>query len=156
MRLIINTASVLKGGGLQVALSFIQELKNIPENEYHLFLSNTVGKQVDRLSFPKNFYFYDLPFRPGAGLKSYVKINRLFRKLEKKIKPDAVFTTTGPSYWRPKAPHLMGYNLPHHIYPESPYLANIPLKRKLRWKMKKAFWVSLFSKQADAFVVQTD
>lgn len=156
MRLLINTATVLKGGGLQVANSFIQELKSIPEHEYHIFLSKTAGKQIDRVSFPANFHFYDIPLRPGSGLSAYLKMNKLFQNLENEIKPDCVFTTSGPSYWRPKSPHMAGFNLPHFLYPESPYLKNISLYRKLRWKFKTLSWKHWFIKQIDALVVQTD
>lgn len=156
MKLLINTGTVLKGGGLQVANSFIQELKNIKEHEYHIFLSKTIAKQIDRSSFPYNFHFYDIPLRPGSGFGAYTKMNKLFQQLESAIKPDAVFTTSGPSYWRPKAPHVMGFNLPHFVYPESPYLKNISLYRKLRWKFKTLSWKQLFIKQTDALVVQTD
>lgn len=156
MKLLINTATVLKGGGLQVANSFIHEIKNIPEHEYHIFLSSTVAKQIDKNSFSKNFHFYDVPMRPGSGAGAYKKMKNLFNDLEEKIKPDCVFTTSGPSYWRPKAPHISGFNLPHYIYPESPYLKNIPLYRKLRWKLKTLSWIHLFIKQIDALVVQTD
>ena len=57
MKLLVNTATVLKGGGLQVANSFIHEIKDIPEHEYHIFLSSTVAKQVDKSSFQIIFIF---------------------------------------------------------------------------------------------------
>ncbi len=156
MRLLVNTGTVLKGGGLQVANSFMQELKNFPEHEYHIFLSKTAGKQIDRAAFSDNFHFYDIPYRPGSGVKAYFSSKKLFKELENKIKPDCVFTTSGPSYWRPNAPHLMGFNLPHFVYPESPYLKNISLYRRLRWKFKTLTWKQWFIKETDGLVVQTD
>ncbi|MBX7046471.1 MAG: glycosyltransferase [Ignavibacteria bacterium] len=156
MRLLVNTATVLKGGGLQVANSFLHELIGFKENEYHVFLSKTMTRQINRDSFPKNFTFYDIPHRPGSGMRAFLSSRKLFDELERKVKPDCIFTTSGPSYWRPKAPHLMGFNLPHFVYPDSPYLKNIPLYRKLRWRFKTFSWAKWFFNQADGIVVQTD
>ena len=57
--------------------------------------------------------------------------------IEKKVKPDIVFTTSGPAYWRPKAPHVVGYNLGHYVYPDSPFWSTLPLSRQIKWKFKK-------------------
>src|SRR5690606_18410540 len=73
-----------------------------------------------------------------------------------KHKPDVVFTTSGPSYWRPQAPHLMGYNLPHYIYTDSPYFNIISTKERLKWKLKGAVVKKFTRTDADAYVVQTD
>jgi glycosyltransferase involved in cell wall biosynthesis len=76
--------------------------------------------------------------------------------LRKKFNPDVVFTTSGPAYWRPDAPHLIGYNLPHYIYPESPYFRKISAVNRLKWKLKGMVIRYFFRNDADAYVVQTD
>jgi len=87
------------------------------------------------------------------SLKSH---NYFLKEIEKVFKPDIVFTIGGPSYWRPKTVHLMGFTLGHYIYPESPYFRNIPLKRRLWWKLMKIYAQYVFKRDADALVVQTD
>ena len=58
MRLIINTSNLYVGGGVQVAVSFINELKNIGlDNAYHVFLSCAINEQIDEKSFPITFIF---------------------------------------------------------------------------------------------------
>ncbi|GAB2680583.1 hypothetical protein GCM10027036_38760 [Flavihumibacter cheonanensis] len=156
MKILINTASTLKGGGVQVALSFLNECKNIGGNNYHVILGITIQKLIDKSSFPSNFYFYPISFRPATKVFSLSSHNQFFKNLEDEVKPDVVFTTSGPSYWRPKAPHLVGFNLAHHIYPDSPYFKKINLYRKLRWRVKKMLAVYFFKRDADAYVVQTE
>ena len=156
MRILINTASTFKGGGIQVAKSFIEECRNFPSNQYFIVLSDALSKTIDVKSFPENFSFFNAPFRPATVVFKLRSHNYFFKEIEKAWKPDIVFTTSGPSYWRPKVPHLMGYNLPHYIYPESPYFNTIPLKRKLWWKGMKIFARYVFKRDADALVVQTN
>ena len=58
MRLLINTSSTYKGGGVQVAKSFIEECKKFNEHEYYIVLGENIAKTIDTAIFPKNFTFY--------------------------------------------------------------------------------------------------
>lgn len=156
MKLLINTASTFKGGGVQVANSFINECKKYPEHKYHVVLGQTLGKMIDKASFPENFTFYNIDFRPATRVFSTKSAETFFKKIEGRVNPDAVFTTSGPAYWRPKAPHLAGYNLPHYIYPDSPFFDSLPFRKKLKWKLKGLTIKYFFTRDADAYVVQTD
>jgi glycosyltransferase involved in cell wall biosynthesis len=66
-----------------------------------------------------------------------------------------VISTGGHGYWRPKAPILTGFNIPHYVYPESPYFDRISFKKRIYWLLKKRFDLH-FYKKSDAIVVQTD
>jgi glycosyltransferase involved in cell wall biosynthesis len=156
MKLLINTATTLKGGGLQVAKSFIEECKTHKLHEYHIILGVSLGKTIDKDSFPDNFYFYQIDFRPGTRIFSFKSGTSFFNELESKICPDVVFTTSGPAYWKPKAPHLVGFNLPHYVYPDSPFFKTIPLWKNIRWKIRGLIKSYFLKKEANAFVVQTD
>ena len=156
MRLLINTASTFKGGGVQVAKSFIEECKKFKEHEYAIILGENIAKTINKTEFPKNFCFHNAPFRPATKVFSLSSHNYFLKELENKWKPDVVFTTSGPSYWRPKVGHVMGYNLPHYIYSDSPYFKNIPCSSNLRWKFRKIVAKYFFKRDADALVVQTD
>jgi|TARA_B110000238_G_scaffold159546_1_gene173062 glycosyltransferase involved in cell wall biosynthesis len=156
MKLLINTASTFKGGGVQVAKSFIEECKELNEHEYFVVLGENISKSINKDSFPENFTFYETPFRPATKVFSWSSHNFFLKIIEKECKPDVVFTTTGPSYWRPKVKHVIGYNLPHYIYSDSPYFQIIPLKRKLWWKSMKIYAKYILKRDADSLVVQTD
>jgi len=156
MKLLINTATTHKGGGVQVALSFIEECKKYEEHEFHIVLGEMLSTLIDVEKFPDNFTFYRIGFRPATRVFSLKPHNRYFKKLEKEISPDVVFTTSGPSYWRPKAPHLTGYNLPHYIYRDSPFFSMITSKQRIKWDAKGVVLKMFFKRDSDAYVVQTD
>ena len=131
MKLLINLSNHLGGGGLQVALSFLSECRQITDNEYHVFMSPNVARQVDRTSFGKNFFFYDIPSVP------FWKLSRVLSPLEKQIRPDAVFTVFGPSYWRPKSKHLEGFARGYWIYPESSFFKMMDFCWKISYHLQK-------------------
>lgn len=141
---------------MQVALSFLAECKEIEGHEYHVFLSPNVGKSVDLPSFPSNFHFHQMAQRPSSRVFSLKPMSRLFSELESSIQPDCVFTTSGPSYWRPHAPHLIGYNLPHYIYRDSPFWQRVGFRERLQFNLKGMLIQWFFRRDADAYVVQTD
>ena len=150
MKLLINLSNHLGGGGLQVALSFLSECRQITNNEYHVFMSPNVARQVDRTSFGKNFFFYDIPS------VSFWKLSRVLSPLEKQIRPDAVFTVFGPSYWRPKAKHMEGFAIGHWIYPESVFFKKIPWIKRIKLHLKKTIQSFYIKHDADIYVTETE
>ena len=58
MKLIINTVNLKIGGAFQRSISFLNELKEIGKDEYHIFHNENIGKQIDIACFPNNFKFY--------------------------------------------------------------------------------------------------
>ena len=152
----INTASSYKGGGIQVAKSYIEEFKKFPENKYYVVLSKGLSDAIDLDSFPTNFQFFKAPFRPATKFFSFQSHNHFLKKIERDWKPDAVFSIGGPSYWRSKTLHIMGFTIPHYIYSESPYFDQISFKRNLGWKARKMLAQFLFKRDADVLVTQTD
>lgn len=155
MKLIINASSIYKGGAEQVVLSFIKECIQWTEHEYHVFLRENISNQLNIDEFPSNYKFYNVDKRPGSGIFTYLKKMKRFRMLERKINPDCVISTGGHGYWRPKVPLVVGFNIPHFIYPESPYFNRLSMSRRLFWKMKKKIHLYFYGR-ADAMVVQTD
>ncbi|MEA4828960.1 MAG: hypothetical protein VB121_03025, partial [Enterococcus thailandicus] len=64
MKIIINTSNLDKGGGIQVAYSFINECVKFTDNEYHVFLCAKLTKQIDIDAFDSNFHFYTILNQP--------------------------------------------------------------------------------------------
>ncbi|YCM42632.1 glycosyltransferase [Verrucomicrobiaceae bacterium 227] len=152
MKLIINTTTLVLGGALQVALSFLNELKIFGQDDYHVFLSAQVEAQLEKESFPANFTFYSFEQSPASLLHRWSVVKRL-KQLEETIEPDVVFTVFGPSYWRPKAKHLSGFALPHIVYSDGIYVQKLPFKIHLKaliyqkWEHKRC---------ADYYVTETE
>lgn len=153
MRLLINTASCARGGSVQVAKSFLEETKSFDRHEYGVILGPSLS-DIDTTSFPENFKFYYQSVRPSQKIIRSL-VGDTFSQIEDDFRPDCVFTTSGPSYWKSRAPHLIGYNLPHYIYPESPFFDRIGLREKIIWGCKKRVIGFYYRRDADAVVVQT-
>lgn len=145
-----------KGGSLQVVISLIKEFVKFPENNYYIVISKEVKKQLQGIEFPNNFHFYDLPYPSKIRLVNSYLRGSFLSKIEKESNCDCIICTSGPIYWTPKKPTFIGYNLPHLIYPESPYFNRIPLWMKLRWKVRWATHKARYRKEASAIFVQTE
>ena len=150
MKLIVNVSNNLGGGGLQVALSFLEECKNFGEHVFHVFAGPSVAEQFDTDDLPKHFRWYRVPPLP------FYRFHRYLSALERKIRPDAVFSVFGPSYWRPRAPHLVGFAQGHYIYPDAPFWNFLPFRARLTWRLKKQVHLCFFSRDADALVCETE
>ena len=155
MRLIINTSNLNKGGGIQVALSFISECIKFTRNEYHVFLCENLTDQINPELYPSNFHFYIIPVLPSIKMKGLKTIKKL-EKLEKQINPQCVFSIFGPTYWTPKSPHLMGYAIPHFIYPDSPFFSIISKKEKFKWILYKMLKRIFLKKNSKYYHVETN
>ena len=156
MRLLINTATTFKGGGVQVAKSFIEECKHYPEHQYTVVLGLNLAPLINQETFPPNFTFFQIPYRPATRVFSLKDPAAFLKNIENENSPDIIFTTSGPAYWKPKAPHLMGYNLPHYIYKDSPYFNSIGLIQRIKWKIKGSVIKYFTKRDANAYVVQTE
>ncbi|WP_194778188.1 glycosyltransferase family 4 protein [Pararhodonellum marinum] len=155
MKIIINTAHQRFGGAVQVALSFINECKEISGIEFHVWVGPGVGKSLNQNDFPSNFFFYEFDFGP-IGFKNISSIQGQLEKLEKKIQPDVIMVTSGPSYFHSHAPQIIGFNLPLYIYPESPFVKRMSLIRRAKLWLKRKIHFRFFKRDAVAYVVQTE
>ena len=156
MRLFINAISIEKGGAEQVALSVIHECRAFPENEYHIALRDNISSQILEKEYPENFLFHHFSERPGEGVQQYRRVIRQLNNLENRVKPDCVISTGGHGYWKPKnTPVMGGFNIPHYIYPESPYFKKLSIRKQIYWFVMKRIHMS-FYRQLDSIFVQTD
>ena len=156
MHILINTATTHKGGGVQVAKSFIEECKAYPNYRFTVILGLGLSKLIDPSAFSGNFNFYTIAYRPATKVFSWKDQAAFFKKIEQKERPDVVFTTSGPAYWKPEAPHVMGYNLPHYIYKDSPFFTLLSFQQKLKWKFKGVVIRYFTRRDAQTYIVQTD
>lgn len=149
MKIIINASLNYIGGGLQVALSFINECVKFSDNNYYVMMGPNVSQHINTSLFPSNFNFYLIP-----KLKFW-EYDSFLSRLEAIINPDVVFSIFGPVYWRPKAKHVMGFAMGHYLYPDSPYWAHVSILSKLVWFLKRNIHFYYFNRDADAFILET-
>lgn len=153
MKYVIDNSNLYAGGGIQVGISFINDLSKLNlSNEYHIIQSFKMAEAFKKIDYPSNFIFYDLNVECEQSILVRAKQVKL---LEDKIKPDCIFTLFGPSYHKSNFPKIVGFAIPHIIYPESPFIKNLSLSKKIKnlliCKMKQYFFI----KNADALVFET-
>ncbi|MCK0192657.1 glycosyltransferase [Arenibacter sp. F20364] len=156
MNIIINTSTIVIGGGVQVSKSFLEELKGIEaDNTYHVFLSLKLEGEISSVVFPDNFKFYKIPKSPSKLSTRRVVLKKL-RELENKIVPDIVFTIFGPSYWKPKALHLCGYADAAGYKPDSIAFKQLNFLENIRTKLLVRYKNYFIKKTATFLVVETE
>lgn len=155
MKLLINCADLRGTGVCQVAASFLDECRNFDENEYVIFISSPVKNNLGGIKFPSNFKFYEFDNVPLCSLKGWPNIIKM-KKIEAAEKPDCTFTVFGPSFWRPKSPHLQGYAYAHYVYPESPLFNLLSFKQKIDIKIRRWLHVTQLKRNGDFFVCETE
>ena len=153
-RLIVNTSNLRSGGALQVASTFIEGLRSFSQNQYFVFLPLVLYKSIGIRDFPDNFTFY-LVDNPSI-IPFFKKVSKQLSSLEEKIKPNCVFSLFGPTYWKPKSYHVMGFANGLYVYDNLPYIRNLPLIDKVLLNLKKNYHKLLLKKNADLYVVQTN
>lgn len=147
---LINTANLHVGGGVQVAASFLNELADITLNselEISIVVSDTVYQnlkdpeklvQKSRDFWVENAHGMDLAFY--AKLKPY----------------SAIFTVFGPAYFALKRHvHIVGFAQPWIIYPENEVVGTYSFLERLKSKLffNLQWW---FFNRANRLVVEAD
>jgi len=153
-RLIINASNLRGGGALQVASTFIEGLKSFSQNYYFVFLPPALSESIKENEFTKNFIFYRVD-NPSI-VPFFNKVSDQLSLLESQIKPDCVFSLFGPTYWKPKGHHVMGFANGLYLYGDLPYIKKLPFFERLILNFKKNYHRILLKNNADLYVVQTD
>lgn len=154
LRLFVDASILAKGGGVQVAYSFICNIVNDPLFEITLVVSPQLDLQ---LPLPiktkiKNYYVE----KNEPVWKKFKQAHRL-KKMEELHCPDLVFVIFGPSYWRPKAPCVQGFALPLLVYPETRnFVYRNNLKQLFYQKLLNFYKGKFFKNNADFAVVETE
>ena len=83
------------------------------------------------------------------------KIIKELEKIENKVNPDIVFTIFGPSYWRPKNKHIMGFADGWVYNQDSIAYDRIRFFKRLKMRLLVQYKIYYLKKNADYFVLET-
>jgi len=153
LKLIINTTNLRKGGALQVANSFLEDLKIENTHEYHVFLSPAISQTLKKQEYSNNMQFYDCSY---PNKFNFTGNNTKLDLLEKNISPDCVFSIFGPTYWKPKSPHVMGFANGIHVYTDLPFFKKLKFHNRIKEFVRRNYHKILLKNNADLYVVETD
>lgn len=158
LRILVNATTVVIGGGIQVADSFISELANYPEHRFLVLCSPQVTRSLgDTSTLPAHVELVPFP-RIGFGgtLDRLLRRNPRLEKLARDFRADAVFTVFGPSYWRPRVPHVCGWARGYDIYTDSPFYDLVPPLKKLKLALLGKLHRWMFRRDADVLFVESE
>ncbi|HZJ97858.1 MAG TPA: glycosyltransferase family 4 protein [Oligella sp.] len=147
---LINASNLHLGGGVQVAISFINELSRIKSEtiEFHVVCSTEVNKALVKAGTDTSkFSSYQVYDVYGFGASS-IKFSRLFSGF------DAIFTVFGPDYRLGSQKNtLVGFAQPWIVYPDNEVFLSLSLLSKLKIKLKLLVQI-FFYKKAGMLVVE--
>ena len=153
MKIILNASNLKVGGAIQVALATLQELRNHPDDEFYVFLSPAFSELIDKeviVGQNVRIFWVDFPKR----VTLFGKVRQL-DILEREIGADCVFSIFGPTYWRPRAPHLAGFAQGYYLYSDLPFFNSMRWTSKFRLFILKQYHKVILRKHIDEFVVET-
>lgn len=111
MKILINAVSTKRsaGGGFQITLNFLQATLSDKRMEWLYLVSEDVDKQIGDLFIKqKDKSYFVFPNQPDFS-DSYFRIRKKISLIEKKIKPDIVYSITSPSYFAFTTPEVMRF-----------------------------------------------
>ncbi len=152
MKVIVNASNLTVGGGVQVAISYILTLGEFSNHDFLVLASDKIYNQLTSTKRGNNVELKNVNF----GLKDAIKKSSKLSSIEAQFKPDVVFSVFGPSYWTPKAKHLMGFALPWLINPESKAFSLLSSKERIKKKIQNSIKKYYTKKNADFYVVETE
>ncbi|MDX1962981.1 MAG: glycosyltransferase [Pirellulales bacterium] len=152
-RILLNTTVINKGGALQTSSNFLAYILRQPtEFEWELALSPQVASAAESLgvAFSRSpRIFANSPARDSAA-------RRDLRAFADEVRPDAVFTFSGPAYVAFGQPHLLGCSEPWVTHAGLAAYRSLDFPRE--WfsfgltTLYKMWWV----RRANRWVMQTE
>ena len=149
MKLLVDCMPLSTGGGVQVAIAFLDGLSRRRDIDWSAVLPAGMKSVM-----PANLVADGrrITFLAKSSLVDILRANRCLHAIVQADNPDVVFTVFGPAYFKANAPHLVGFALPNLIYDRDGVLhrdfraidriADFARRAMVRW--------------ADYFVVETE
>lgn len=152
MNILINASNLKKGGGLQVADSFIRQLYNFNSHKFYVVLADPLsdllydfscGDNLILIKYTQKKSLLNVLFGQDAFLNDCVK----------KFKIERVFSVFAP-FWRPSVKHICGFAKPQYIYKESPFFNNISLKQRVKYKIVEFLHMHIIKFESDILITE--
>ena len=153
VKVLLNTSTLRIGGALQTSTAFmIEALRDPGEIEWVFAISRSCVRELAQfgMRLPSEAVVFDDP--PTFSLAS----RRRLLALESEVKPDCVFTFSGPAYVRFRRFHLVGCStgwVTHSTWMAYRSLASM---RAYTLYAARFFYKWMWFRRADAWVVQTE
>lgn len=154
MRILVNAATCIVGGGVQVAASFIKAAMQDDRHHFSFVISSAIGCNLDcdHLSLGDRFLLLSSsPAHPLKGRKTRTAISTVIRTFN----PNIVFTVFGPSYQNFCVPHVCGYARGWDTHPSKIALHMLRPITRMRYQIARLYRFQSLSKR-DFFWTETE
>lgn len=146
-KVLVNTSTLMQGGGLQVATAFIEHALNDPDADgWQYMVSKTAARELTGFGIDvsaDNFHVFEQsPARHADQRKRVLEI-------EAAMQPDLVFTLFGPAYVRFKTRHLCGVADPWVTHSSWLAFKTLGFSPDTLIRIGTMFWKALWWKTAD-------
>lgn len=147
---LINASNLHVGGGVQVAVSLIDELSHMEDISFRVSILAS-----DEVHFNLRKMKCDFSLFNSYEVLNTYGFSALWSGISKKVRGfDVVFTVFGPLYiWPVRIVSIVGFAQPWIIYPDNEIYRSLPFFQKFRLRLK-FFTQSLFFRRVDRLVVE--
>lgn len=155
MRVLLHIANLTPGGGLQVALSLLEEMTLIPGIDVGVMYAAPAASWVDYL--PAAVTKFEIPASPTRSLAALTAFRKLASHAEQAFLPDAALTVFGPGLWRPSVPHLVGFANGLYLFDDSDFHKYWPgsIGARMRYGIRRHLLLRALKKEGDRYWVET-
>ena len=155
MRILVNTISTKKhsGGAYQIAYNFLMKTLEHQEVEWIYVVSSDLDEILpEPMKERKNYHVF--PTQPDYR-HTYKKVKAELKELERKEKPDVVYSITSPSYFTFETAEVMRFTNPWVTHPNKYSWTSMSLFNRLKtrlycWNQRRMM------RKASFFVTQTE
>ena len=154
MNILVN-ANCSKGGAIPWCAMMTALLGEHTRHRFVVCVSPQVRQALGKNFVPSpNVEVMDYPHRAKASLV-FLRAPALDKLVEERG-IDMVFTVFGPSYWRPKVPHVCGFAKSQYIYENSPYFRHMDSFERLEMAFKRRVHMASFRRDVDAYITENE
>jgi 2-polyprenyl-3-methyl-5-hydroxy-6-metoxy-1,4-benzoquinol methylase/glycosyltransferase involved in cell wall biosynthesis len=146
MKILVDCVPISVGGGIQVAIALIVNLREQTEIEWEA----VVPTQMEAALPPEIAGDARVILVSKVSQFDRIGLRKALICIERAFAPDVVFTVFGPPYFQARAPHVVGFALPCLIYDREGLIpAATPFERLADWLR------CVMLRRADHLVVET-
>jgi len=154
MKILINTSNLKKGGAIQVAHSFLTEIRENTEHVFHVVKSSVLSQQINIQEYPENFTFYNYSKKLSL-LRAVGGKDAFLENIEKRLNPDCILTIFGPAYWTPKTLHIVGFADGWCYNPNSIAFKKLSFADRIKKNLRVSIKNYCIKKEADFIYLET-
>lgn len=155
MNILINASNLKKGGGLQVADSFLKDLYKYKWHNFVVVYPKVLEGCAEEISKYENIecFLYDI----SIGIRTFITGRDLFLDdiVERKI-INTVLTIFGPSIWKPRVPHVCGFARAQVVLDDSPYWEMVSILVRIKYFFRRPLLIRLFEKSSNSFWTESE